>query len=139
MYTPTTKMLWGLAKCKELALTDEELHEIVYSQTGKDSIKNLTIRELRQVIVVLGNLKEMAAGSKNRGNNVTKEQRKKIKVLTDKLGWKDSKRVNGMCRRMFKVSCLEWLDYKQCSKLIEALKAMEKRERGRDGEKTEDK
>lgn len=41
MAKPTIRMLWGLAKCQELSLTDEELHLIVSAHTGKDSIKQL--------------------------------------------------------------------------------------------------
>ena len=34
-----------------------------------------------------------------------------------------------MCRKMFGVGAVEWLDYQQCSKLIEALKSMAKRQK----------
>ena len=37
-----------------------------------------------------------------------------------------------MCRRMFGVTSVEWLDYTQCSKLIEALKAMADRQEGKE-------
>lgn len=40
-------------------------------------------------------------------------------------------RVNGLCKKMFKVSSVEWLNYQQCSKLIEALKSMVEREKGK--------
>ena len=39
MAEPTIRMLFGIAKSRELALTDEELHIIVSAHTGKDSIK----------------------------------------------------------------------------------------------------
>ena len=120
-------MLWGIAKSGELSLSSDELHEFVYGQTGKTSIKKLTKRELSLVIAALGNLKDMAAGKKKPGNPATEEQRKKIYILMRKLGWKDNRRINGMARRMFKIDRIEWLDYTQCSKLIEALKAMLKR------------
>ena len=70
----------------------------------------------------------MAGGKKKPGNPVTEEQRKKLYILSRRLGWKDNRRINGMAKRMFKVDRIEWLDYTQCSKLIEALKAMLKRE-----------
>ena len=125
-------MLWGLAKCQELSLTDEELHLIVSAHTGKDSIKQLNQRELGTVIGVLGNMKSSASKNgrsdrQTRGNTGTVNQRKKIYRLTERLGWDKPARVNGLCKRMFGVACVEWLDYQQCSKLIEALKSMAER------------
>ena len=132
MAKPTIRMLWGLAKCQELSLTDEELHLIVSAHTGKDSIKQLNQRELGTVIGVLGNMKSSASknGRSDRqtgGNTGTVNQRKKIYRLTERLGWDKPARVNGLCKRMFGVACVEWLDYQQCSKLIEALKSMAER------------
>ena len=132
MAKPTIRMLWGLAKCQELSLTDEELHLIVSAHTGKDSIKQLNQRELGTVIGVLGNMKSSASKKgrsdrQTRGNTGTVNQRKKIYRLTERLGWDKPARVNGLCKRMFGVACVEWLDYQQCSKLIEALKSMAER------------
>ena len=132
MAKPTIRMLWGLAKCQELSLTDEELHLIVSAHTGKDSIKQLNQRELGTVIGVLGNMKSSASKNgrsdrQTRGNTGTVNQRKKIYRLTERLGWDKPARVNGLCKKMFRVACVEWLDYQQCSKLIEALKSMTER------------
>ena len=132
MAKPSIRMLWGLAKCPELQLTDEELHLLVSAHTGKDSIKQLNQRELGTMVGVLGNMKSSASGNgrsdrRIRGNQGTANQRKKIHKLAEALGWEKQSRVNGMCRRMFGVSCVEWLDYRQCSKLIEALKSMAER------------
>ena len=132
MAKPTIRMLWGLAKCQELSLTDEELHLIVSAHTGKDSIKQLNQRELGTVIGVLGNMKSCVSKNgrsdrQTRGNTGTVNQRKKIYRLTERLGWDKPARVNGLCKRMFGVACVEWLDYQQCSKLIEALKSMAER------------
>lgn len=132
MAKPSIRMLWGLAKCPELQLTDEELHLLVSAHTGKDSIKQLNQRELGTMVGVLGNMKSSASGNgrsdrRIRGNQGTANQRKKIYKLAEALGWEKQSRVNGMCRRMFGVSCVEWLDYRQCSKLIEALKSMAER------------
>lgn len=133
MAEPTIRMLWGIAKCQELSLTDEELHIIVSAHTGKDSIRALSRKELGTVIGVLIDMKNSASrngrGSrKERGNTGTANQRKKIYKLAERLGWDKPARVNGLCKKMFGVACVEWLDYRQCSKLIEALKAMAERE-----------
>lgn len=132
MAKSTIRMLWGLAKCQELSLTDEELHLIVSAHTGKDSIRQLNQRELGTVIGVLGNMKSSASKNgrsdrQTRGNTGTVNQRKKIYKLTETLGWDKPARVNGLCKKMFGVACVEWLDYQQCSKLIEALKSMAER------------
>lgn len=142
MAKPTIRMLWGLAKCQELSLTDEELHLIVSAHTGKDSIKQLNQRELGTVIGVLGNMKSSASKNgrsdrQTRGNTGAVNQRKKIYKLTETLGWNKPARVNGLCKKMFGVACVEWLDYQQCSKLIEALKSMAERMEKEDADRSE--
>lgn len=124
------KTLWGLAKSPELRLTDEELHLIVAAHTGKDSIRALNKKELEMLIRLLGNMKQSAKGNRA-GNPSTQEQRKKIYVLARKIGWDNPARVDGLCRRMFRVDRVEWLNGSQCSQLIEALKDMGERQEGR--------
>lgn len=128
------RKLWGLAKSPELKLTDEELHLIVESHTGKDSIKALSGQELQTVIRVLVNMKDSVKRAERgrghyRGNPATENQRKKIFKLTQELGWDKPARVKGLCRKMFGVGAVEWLNYQQCSKLIEALKSMVERQK----------
>ena len=129
------RILWGIAKSPELRLTDEELHLIVERHTGKESIKLLNKRELQSVIGELLNMKDSVRrqerGKKfDRGNPATKNQRKKIYRLAEDLGWDKPARLSGLCRKMFGTTAVEWLDYQQCSKLIEALKAMLARQKG---------
>lgn len=132
--TPSIRMVWGIAKSPELKMTDEELHLVVQAHTGKDSIKALTARELRTVVNVLVGMKESCRreerGKKYQGgSSATVNQRRKIYMLQKELGWdSDPKRLSGFCRRMFRVDRVEWLDYRQCSDLIEALKAMVKKQ-----------
>ena len=133
MAEATIKQVWGIAKCPELKLTDEELHLLVSANTGKDSIKQLNKRELKTMVGVLLNMKDSATGKKRErkrsaGNMATVNQRKKIYRLTEELGWDKPSRLNGMCKRMFDVDSVEWLSYQQCSKLIEALKNMVERQ-----------
>lgn len=133
------KKVWGIAKSPELKLTDEELHLLVQAHTGKDSIKALNKRELQTVIRVLGGMKDSAKKSERgrsrySGNEATENQRKKIYRLSQELGWDKPARVDGMCRKMFGVSAVEWLNYQQCSKLIEALKSMAKRQKEKEGQ-----
>lgn len=132
MTAESNRRIWGLAKCDELQLTSEELHLIVMRLTGKESLRQLTDRESKKVILELGIRRDKERGKVKRGNESTEYQRKKVFKLMQSLGW-DEKRINGMCRRMFKISAVEWLDYRQCSKLIEALKAMDARKEAGDG------
>lgn len=36
------RTLWAIAKSPELGLTDEDLHAVVYRETGKESMKKLS-------------------------------------------------------------------------------------------------
>lgn len=135
MAKPSIRMLWGLAKCPELSLTDEELHLLVSAHHWKSSIKELNQRELGTMIGVLVDMKSSVSGKRRSnqrigGNSGTVNQRKKIYRLAQKLGWDKPARLSGMCRRMFGITAVEWLDYQQCSKLIEALKSMVARQEG---------
>lgn len=133
----TTRTLYGLSKAPELALDNDTLHELVYRETGKSSIKLLKQTELDWVCGVLLRMKDRAQGHKpgqkrtdTGGNPATETQRRKVYALTEQLGWNnDNRRINGFSKRMFGVERIEWLNHQQCSKLIEALKQMVSRER----------
>lgn len=130
-YEPTIRTIWGLAKSPELSLTDEELHLVVQAQVGKDSIRSLTKKEIKRVCYVLQQMKDSSKRGK-RGrytSGTTENQRRKVYKLMEANGWSE-KRVNGLCRHMFKVDSVSFLDYRQMSKLIEAMKAIGKREKG---------
>lgn len=139
MAQATIRTIWGLAKCSELSLNDDELHALVEGITGKESIKKLSKREIGLVVRKLQKMKDSATreGRRRRnitGNIATVNQRKKIYKLAQELGWEKQSRVNGMCKRMFGVSSVDWLNYIQCSKLIEALKKMVQRMEESDAE-----
>lgn len=128
-YCYNTRILYGLAKSKEVGLTDELLHMLVYRETGKSSIKELTPSELAAVCRILqkqkDDVKRRNGVLKEGGNPITARQRRKICLLEAELGWCENKsRIRELIRRMFKVDALEWLDYKQCQSLIEAMKAI---------------
>lgn len=130
-HEPTVRTIWGLAKCEELRMTDEELHLVVMAQTGKESIRALTQKEISRVVYVLLQMKESSRRGREKRmpmcDGTTQNQRRKVYKLMQMLGWNE-KRINGMCRRMFRTERLEWLDYRQMSDLIEALKAMVERQ-----------
>lgn len=133
----TLRSIWGLAKSPDLSLTDEELHLLVQAHTGKDSLRKLTEYEIQEMVRVLARMKDSCNGRKKqpynqRGNEATRRQRAKVYKLAQELGWDSVKRVNGFARKMYGVASVEWLDYGQCSGMIEAMKKMA--ERSRNGE-----
>lgn len=129
-------VIFGLAKSPELQLSDDDLHAVVFGVTGRDSMKNLTDHQIDMVVNRLRELKDGVKKTRKRTRNYsrngrrgTEDQRKKIYMLMNDLSWNEN-RVRGLAKRLFKVEVIEWLDYVQCSKLIEAMKAMlERKER----------
>lgn len=133
------RTLWAIAKSPELHLTDEDLHAVVYRETGKESMKKLTQGEITNLARILQNLKDGAGRSTKRtdegGDARTVQQRRKIYALTETLGWNnDPKRIQGFVKRMTGVDRLEWLNVSQCEKVIEGLKAMIARQRRKEAQ-----
>ncbi len=123
------RTLWAIAKSPELHMTEDDLHAVVYRETGKESMKQLTQGEINRLARVLQGEKDSAAGRRTRkrtdegGVPNTSALRRKIYMLAQELGWCPAQ-VNGLAKRMFRVEREEWLTAAQCVKLIEALKAM---------------
>lgn len=125
------RTLWAIAKSPELALTDEDLHAVVYRETGKESMKKLTQGEINTVARVLQNMKDgverdtKAKRLDEGGNAQTEKQRRKIYALCDELGWNnDPRRLAGFVKKVTKVDRIEWLSIAQCNKVIEGLKGI---------------
>ena len=122
-------------------MTDEDLHAVVYRETGKESIKALTQGQINEVARVLQNMKDGISRSTRPkrtdegGDARTIQQRRKIYALTESLGWNDNpQRIQGFVKRMTGVDRLEWLNVAQCEKVIEGLKAILKRQERKEGE-----
>lgn len=114
--------IWAVAK--EQGIDREDVYALVLQVSGQDSIKKLTQTQANEVIDRI-----VGAAIQNDyqeyGNVATQQMRKKIYMLTVALGWdKNPKRLEGFCKRMFKVEKVEWLNGKQCYQLIEGLKDM---------------
>ena len=138
---PSIRTLWAIAKSPELHMTDEDLHAVVYRETGKESIKALTQGQINEVARVLQNMKDGVSRSTRPkrtdegGDARTVQQRRKIYALTESLGWNDNpQRIQGFVKRMTGVDRLEWLNVAQCEKVIEGLKAILKRQERKEGE-----
>ena len=112
-------------------MTDEDLHALVYCETGKGSIKALTQGQINEMARVLQNMKDGVS----RGDVRTVQQRRKIYALTEQLGWNNNpQRIQGFVKRITGVDRLEWLNVAQCEKVIEGLKAILKRQERKEGE-----
>lgn len=129
----TIRMLWAIAKSPELKMEDEDLYALIYRETGKESMRKMSQKEINAVAQVLQAMKDSSAGRRTRkrtdegGVPGTAALRRKIYMLAQDLGWSPAQ-VNGLAKRMFRVEREEWLTAAQCVKLIEALKAMLARE-----------
>ena len=128
---PSIRTLWAIAKSPELHLTDEDLHAVVYRETGKESMKMLTQGEVNTVARVLQNMKDSVSRSvrdkrTDTGGDIrTTAQRRKIYALCEALGWNDDpRRIQGFVKRVAHVDRIEWLNMAQCEKVIEGLKAL---------------
>ncbi len=128
---PSIRTLWAIAKSPELGMTDEDLHDVVYRETGKESMKKMTQGEINTVARVLQNMKDSASGNirtkrtDTGGDARTVQQRRKIYALTEALGWNDDpRRAQGFVKRVTGVDRVEWLTPAQCEKVIEGLKAI---------------
>jgi len=141
---PSIRTLWAIAKSPELGMTDEDLHDVVYRETGKESIRKMTQGEINTVARVLQNMKDSASGNirtkrtDTGGDARTVQQRRKIYALAEALGWNnDPKRAQGFVKRVTGVDRVEWLTPAQCAKVIEGLKVIlarqQREEAGGDG------
>ena len=86
----TLRTLWAIAKSPELRMTEEDLHAVVYRETGKTSMKELTQGEINRLARVLQKEKDSATrGSYSKrtdagGNPGTAAIRRKIYMLDRK-------------------------------------------------------
>ncbi|ABR46623.1 hypothetical protein Amet_4387 [Alkaliphilus metalliredigens QYMF] len=122
------KKIWATAR--EIGLEKEDLYTIIYRESKKESMKQLTKAQANKVIdaMVRPKKKKKQKRTDDGGRSSTKAQRQTIYRMTEELGWNnDNDRINGFVKKMFEVERLEWLDGYGCSRLIEILKKMIKR------------
>lgn len=125
--------LWAMAGT--LGMTRDNVHDMCDGLTGKSSLTEMTDAE---IIIVTQELyrRQQSAGVRpprpaqpRKGNPVADAQRGKIYALSYTLGWDgDIKRINGVVRRVCGIDHLRWCSPEQCRKVIEAMRAMIKRE-----------
>lgn len=121
--------IWALGK--ENSMDSDDIHAIVYRETGKESIKKCTDKQLVRVINAL---KFMAGMEEARRGKATRKQLQYIADLEFQLGWSDApERLRGFLRSQYGTENVKWLTVKQASNLIEALKSILGQERKREG------
>ena len=114
---------------KEYAIDNEMLHAIVFQETKKESIKQLTIMEAVKVIDRIEGNKQVVNSDKE---HMSYKQEAFIKSLAKELGWVDTsgnldeKRLNGFCKKYCNIERYKWLSVKNASKIIEGLKNLKK-------------
>lgn len=118
---------------------DDNLHQLVESRTGKDSIAALTSDEADTIIGELKHMQRFGNGhpsvKKARPGGVSPGQQRKIIALVCELRKLDKKkndttveaRVAGIIRRELKITAVAadpyiWLSYQDGVKLIEVIK-----------------
>ncbi len=116
------KLLFVLAK--QRGMDNELLHSYVETQTGKQSITEVTTQEAKTLIDGLQEKKQTVKGY------ITEKQLKYIKGLSQCLSWEE-KALRQFIEKQYGISNVNWLTSKQAAKLIEGLKSIwEKDKRG---------
>lgn len=116
------RLLFLLAK--QRGMDNELLHSYVETQTGKQSITEVTTQEAKTLIDNLQEKKQTAKGY------ITEKQLKYVKGLCQCLSWEE-KALRQFIEKQYGISNVNWLTSKQAAKLIEGLKSIwEKDKRG---------
>ncbi len=101
------RMIWALAR--QLGLDDDGLHEMVKGCTGKDSIKELMLDDVHEVVKKFAEagakIKKVRKPARDLPKNVleiiTPEQTNFIRYMEEKLGWQDNpKRLMGFSKKI---------------------------------------
>jgi hypothetical protein len=122
------KAIWALAH--RAGFTEEDLHSLVESFSGKKSIRSLNRQEARQVIEDLlfkaegSDLPSLEATGEE--GKITRAQMILMEGLSRQMGW-DLQRLLRLARKMYGAGNLVDLKVRQASGLIEALKAIKRR------------
>lgn len=123
------KNIWGLSK--ELNLSKDNLYDTIEGLTGKDSMRQLSTKELNKVIMELGRMKD---GHKKKGQLASDKQVWKVHELEKQLGWSgEPARLKGYLKKRFGVENIRWMTSQQAWKAIEGLKKMADREEDKHG------
>ncbi|GLC87512.1 regulatory protein GemA [Lysinibacillus piscis] len=114
------KKIWATAR--SIGMEREDVYSVLQRETGKDSMRNCTLKELERVLL---SLQSVQGFSNFKGNRATKKQLWKIGQLEQQLGWQDNpQRLQGFIKKFYSVEHIEWLTSAQAWRLIESLKKL---------------
>ncbi len=114
------------AVCREQAIDNDLLHELVYAETGCGSLKELSSLQAIQVI-------DRLEGQSTPKGMATASQKRYLEALLKEIGWTtpeggaDLSRLEAFVKSRYKVDSLKWLTSLAAGKAIEALKDMKAR------------
>lgn len=118
------KRIYAVARQK--GIDNETLHELVYREVSKESIKTLTCTEAYTVIHALE--PGGSAVRQERKGMITDKQYNMIVRMSYILGWEgNKKRINGFVKKYTGVENVKWLTKYQASNVIEGLKKLEEK------------
>ena len=118
------RALWGYAAL--LKVPEEKLRKWIYVETGKGSLRELSLLEASRLIGGMEWEMKLKVGSHLSRNRMTGAQFRKIVRMEAEIGW-DQERISGLAGKMYRAERLQDLDQKKASGLIEALKAIQER------------
>ncbi|MBN1227665.1 MAG: DUF1018 domain-containing protein [Deltaproteobacteria bacterium] len=121
------KLVYAL--CRDIEIDNDTLHKNIYKCYGKKSIKDLSPKEVQEVIKVLKKLevdhKKKAKKPVPFSNKVielaTQNQLEYIKCLEESLGWSD-RQLEGFRRRIIRKTKIR--TKREANKVINGLKAV---------------
>lgn len=114
------------AVCREQAIDNDLLHELVYAETGCGSLKDLTSGQALRVI-------DRLEGRSTPKGMATARQKRFLGALLKEIGWvlpggdADWARLEAFVQNQYKVDSLKWLTSRTAGQAIEALKDMKAR------------
>lgn len=114
------------AVCREQAIDNDLLHELVYAETGCSSLKDLSGKQAISVI-------DRLEGRSTPKGMATAKQKRFLEALLKENGWvlpdgsADWARLEAFVQNQYKVDSLKWLTSRTAGKAIEALKDMKER------------
>lgn len=124
--------IWAAAK--SLGLSNDDVHDILDREFQKESLKDLTDKQVDRFGTLLWDMnsgRQPNPRAKKRtdegGRSDNIKQRRKIFMMAKVLGWNEAS-INQFCMTEYQISCHEWLPPKKCSNMIDAMRAIAKRE-----------
>lgn len=117
---------------KQLGLDDDTYRDVLWRLTGKRSAKELSVRQLRQVLMYMQN-KGFVVTPKKAHRTPSVAARKqaligKIEAMLSDMGLPWSY-ADGMANTMFGVAKVQWLDNQKLYKLTQALAVYQARQK----------